>query len=259
MAAHPVALSRGRRMLHASPSLASLASSLSSLSLYTTTSSRTLWGPGALAEKAILALGKATVRGAGRVVIARRMNVIQAHLPCMDESPGADPAVMDALFDDLLELSRPGLYPDSIRHAAMDVIQARVGESPGLRPRSWALFDDLLELSRLYVLRIWVRAKNILLSLFKYGTSVHFTAPYGYGYPAEIAAATETARDRDTQLFCRGTGSDLAVVRPYKAVYGRNFTGYTAPVRHTAGRVRRRIPVPVSRKYGYGVDPYSGE
>jgi hypothetical protein len=96
----------GRRILRSSPSLSSLTSSLSSLSIYTTTSSKTQWGPGALAERAILALGKATIRGAERVVIFKRMATIRDHLPCYGERAGGDTSLMDRIFDDLLELSR---------------------------------------------------------------------------------------------------------------------------------------------------------
>ncbi|KAJ7111227.1 hypothetical protein C8R44DRAFT_883054 [Mycena epipterygia] len=116
----------GRRILRSSPSLASLASSLSSISLYTTTSSRTQWGPGSLAGKAILALGKATVRGAEHMVISRRMATVRRLLPYHRDRNGADAHVMDGIFDDLLELSRPELYPDSIRHPAMEMILTQI-------------------------------------------------------------------------------------------------------------------------------------
>ncbi|KAJ7669065.1 hypothetical protein B0H17DRAFT_1142217 [Mycena rosella] len=122
---YPVPTRRGdHRILRASPSLSSLASSLSSL--YTTTSSRTQWGPGSLAGKAILALGKATIRGAERVVIFRRMATIRAHLPCRDERTGSHARFMDEIFDDLLELSRPEVYPDGIRQAAMELILPQI-------------------------------------------------------------------------------------------------------------------------------------
>ncbi|KAJ7052879.1 hypothetical protein C8F01DRAFT_561824 [Mycena amicta] len=144
--------SRSRRILR-SPSLTSLASSLSSLSLslYTTTSSRTLWGPGALAGKAILALGKATVRGAERVVIHRRLAVIHANLPCRDDDAAFDSDVHAAffvgLFDDLLELSRPGLYGDGIRHSAMEIILIQIASSQTthlINCLSQWMLDDLM-------------------------------------------------------------------------------------------------------------------
>ncbi|KAF7340422.1 hypothetical protein MVEN_01962100 [Mycena venus] len=119
----------GRRILRSTPSMSSLASFLSSLSLYTTTSSKTQWGPGALAGRAILALGKAAIRGAELVVIVKRMAIIQDHLPYSDERPdGGDTSesFMDRIFDDLLELSRPELYPDGIRIAAMELILAQI-------------------------------------------------------------------------------------------------------------------------------------
>ncbi|KAJ7751920.1 hypothetical protein DFH07DRAFT_941562 [Mycena maculata] len=142
----------GRRILRSSPSLYSLASSLSSISLYTTTSSRTQWGPGALTGKAILALGKATLRGAERVVILRRMITIKAHLPCYDEGIGGTRAAfMDGIFDDLLELSRPELYPDSIRHQAMELILIQIASGFTVKLvrclGKW-LLDDLISLMK---------------------------------------------------------------------------------------------------------------
>ncbi|KAF7367717.1 hypothetical protein MSAN_00835500 [Mycena sanguinolenta] len=116
----------GRRILRSSPSMTSLASSLSSISIYTTTSSKTTWGPGALAGKAILALGKAAIRGAERVVIAKRMAVLRSHLPCSDDRAGPHTSFMDEVFDDLVELSRPELYPDSIRIPAMELILTQI-------------------------------------------------------------------------------------------------------------------------------------
>ncbi|KAK7065000.1 hypothetical protein R3P38DRAFT_2827454 [Favolaschia claudopus] len=118
----------GRRILHSSPSMTSLASSLSSLSLYTTTSSRTQLGPGALAGKVILSLGKTVIRGAERIVIAKRMTVIREHLPCTGERfvEGTDTLFMDGIFDDLVELSRPDLYPQSVRVPAMELILTQI-------------------------------------------------------------------------------------------------------------------------------------
>ncbi|KAJ7660871.1 Alpha/Beta hydrolase protein [Mycena polygramma] len=143
----PSPLTGGRRILRSSPSMVPLSSSLSSLSIYTTTSSKTQWGPGALAGKAILALGKATIRGAERVVIFKRMMVLREHLPCYDEG-GAANSFMDRIFDDLLELSRPDLYPDSVRISAMELVlnQIASGHTAYLvncLSRSW-LLDDLI-------------------------------------------------------------------------------------------------------------------
>ncbi|KAF8152823.1 hypothetical protein K438DRAFT_1987689 [Mycena galopus ATCC 62051] len=123
----PAQSTSSRRILRSSPSMTSLASSLSSLSLYTTTSSRTVWGPGSLSGRALLALGKAAIRGAERVVIAKRMAVLRAQLPCSEERTGADTSFLDGIFDDLVELSRPELYPDSIRIPAMELILIHIG------------------------------------------------------------------------------------------------------------------------------------
>jgi hypothetical protein len=80
--------------------------SMSERSVYTTTSSSTQWGPGALAGKAIRALGKAVVRSAEYFVISRRLTAIKAALPCSDSG---DEQTLEGIFDDLLELSRYGL------------------------------------------------------------------------------------------------------------------------------------------------------
>ncbi|KAJ6605344.1 hypothetical protein DFH09DRAFT_1067619 [Mycena vulgaris] len=96
--------------------------SASSISLYTTTSSSTQWGPGALAGKAILAMGKAVVRGADYILISRRVATIKAAMPCLDGQSRS----LEMMFDDLLELSRPDLYPDAVRIQAMQIILVQI-------------------------------------------------------------------------------------------------------------------------------------
>ncbi|KAJ7744161.1 hypothetical protein B0H16DRAFT_1889739 [Mycena metata] len=150
-----------RRILRSSPSLSSLASSLSSLSLYTTTTSKTQWGPGSLAGKAILAMGKATLRGAERVVIFKRMTTIQAHLPCYDERVDVDTSFMDRIFDDLLELSRLELYPDSVRIWAMELILTQIASSHTAYLiaclSNWLLDDLILLISELMSVSMFCR------------------------------------------------------------------------------------------------------
>jgi hypothetical protein len=89
--------------------------SLSESSVYTTTSSSTQWGPGALAGKGILAIGKAVVRSAEYLVITRRLSAIKAVLPCSDKDDGDG----ETMFNDLLELSRYVLRP---MHASAEVL-----------------------------------------------------------------------------------------------------------------------------------------
>ncbi|KAJ6568982.1 hypothetical protein B0H19DRAFT_1134371 [Mycena capillaripes] len=91
-------------------------------SVYTTTSSSTQWGPGALAGKAILAMGKAVVRNAEYLIVRRRLSAIQAVLPCADDQGGN----LEEMFNDLLELSRPALYPERFRAQAMQLIIAQI-------------------------------------------------------------------------------------------------------------------------------------
>ncbi|KAJ7767866.1 hypothetical protein DFH07DRAFT_808000 [Mycena maculata] len=97
-------------------------------SLYTTTSSNTQWGPGAIAGKAILAMGKAIIRGVDYLVILRRISAIKSVIPCSD--PGAADSAhskkFETMFSDLLELSRRGLYPESIQIQAMDILVAQI-------------------------------------------------------------------------------------------------------------------------------------
>ncbi|KAJ7474026.1 hypothetical protein FB451DRAFT_1174550 [Mycena latifolia] len=105
--------------------------SSSTSSLYTTTSSSTQWGPGALAGKAIHALGKAVVRGAEYLIISRRMSAIQATMPCVDGDIVLSQNLVK-MFDDVLELSRyspmrrPALYPESHRTQAMEILLVQI-------------------------------------------------------------------------------------------------------------------------------------
>ncbi|KAJ7691308.1 hypothetical protein B0H17DRAFT_1063431 [Mycena rosella] len=109
------------------PDLASTTSlhSSSSNSVYTTTSSSTQWGPGALAGKAILAVGKAVLRGAEYLVISRRLSAIKAIMPCLDDNLSQSWS-LQRIFEDLLELSRPGLYPEAVRVQAMRMILVQI-------------------------------------------------------------------------------------------------------------------------------------
>ncbi|KAJ7691330.1 hypothetical protein B0H17DRAFT_566082 [Mycena rosella] len=99
--------------------------SSSTSSFYTTTSSSTQWGPGALAGKAVLALGKAVVRGAEYLVISRRISAIKATMPCSDDHISQF-RNLERMFDELLELSRPGLYPDDVHAQAMRTILVQI-------------------------------------------------------------------------------------------------------------------------------------
>ncbi|KAJ7623084.1 hypothetical protein DFH06DRAFT_1305376 [Mycena polygramma] len=99
--------------------------SMSASSVYTTTSSSTQWGPGALSGKAILAMGKAVVRSADYLVISRRLSAMKAVLPCSDDHHSHHRG-LETMCDDLLELSRPGLYRESFRTQAMQLIVAQI-------------------------------------------------------------------------------------------------------------------------------------
>jgi hypothetical protein len=70
---------------------------------YTTSTSSTVPGLGELSGRAILALGKVTLRGAEYVIIRGRLEFISAKLPHLnvDQIPG-----IEQMYDDVLELSR---------------------------------------------------------------------------------------------------------------------------------------------------------
>ncbi|KAJ7111298.1 hypothetical protein C8R44DRAFT_856616 [Mycena epipterygia] len=78
----------------------------------------TVWGPGTLAGRAILALGEATLRGLDRV-IDRESRAIQKRLEAIR---GSVPHLAPEMYCDLIELARPDLYPQYILEAATDIV-----------------------------------------------------------------------------------------------------------------------------------------
>ncbi|KAF9463077.1 hypothetical protein BDZ94DRAFT_1322157 [Collybia nuda] len=105
--------------------LSSLVGTLSSnYSVTTVSTSSTVPGPGALSGKAILALGKATLRGAENLMIRRRLQAIDEKFPHNneDEFPEAE-----RMYQDVLELSRRDMYPDVHRSRALRIILVQIG------------------------------------------------------------------------------------------------------------------------------------
>lgn len=80
----------------------SLANTLSTTN-YTDSTSRTVPGPGALSGKAILALGKATLRGAESLIIRRKFQIISSKFPHRDDD---NIKGIGKMYEDILELSR---------------------------------------------------------------------------------------------------------------------------------------------------------
>jgi hypothetical protein len=78
-------------------------SSATPSSIYTTTTSRTVPGIGALSGKFIHGFGKIVLRGFESVVIRRRLSRIESLCPLSDNDPPPD---VLRLYDDLLELAR---------------------------------------------------------------------------------------------------------------------------------------------------------
>jgi hypothetical protein len=63
----------------------------------------TIPGPGSLSGKAILALGKATLRGAETLIIRQRLRVISSNFP---HKNGDNIKGIERMYEDILELSR---------------------------------------------------------------------------------------------------------------------------------------------------------
>ncbi|KAJ7136337.1 hypothetical protein C8R43DRAFT_1238992 [Mycena crocata] len=78
----------------------------------------TVWGPGTLAGRAILALGEATLKGLNRIV-DRETRAIQKRIDAIRASV---PHLAPEMYSDLIELSRPDLYPQYILEVATDIL-----------------------------------------------------------------------------------------------------------------------------------------
>ncbi|KAJ6534504.1 hypothetical protein DFH09DRAFT_1325392 [Mycena vulgaris] len=88
-------------------------------SLYTdSTVPSTVWGPGTLAGRAILALGEATLKGLDRI-IDRESRAIQKRFEVIR---GSVPHLTTDMYSDLIELSRPNLYPQYVLERAADIV-----------------------------------------------------------------------------------------------------------------------------------------
>ncbi|KAJ7621684.1 hypothetical protein DFH06DRAFT_1232437 [Mycena polygramma] len=70
-------------------------------------------------------MGKAVVRSADYLIIWRRLSAMKAVMPCTDNNHSQRRG-LQTMFDDLLELSRPGLYPTRLHSEAMQLIVAQI-------------------------------------------------------------------------------------------------------------------------------------
>ncbi|KAJ7433028.1 hypothetical protein B0H11DRAFT_1939856 [Mycena galericulata] len=80
----------------------------------TTTETSTVWGPGTLSGRALLALGEVTIRGLNQIVIWRRLATIRLRAPSQ------------SMCDDLLELCRPAMYSLRIRKEVLRLILTQI-------------------------------------------------------------------------------------------------------------------------------------
>ncbi|KAL0581068.1 Rho GTPase activating protein [Marasmius crinis-equi] len=78
-------------------------------------------GPGSLSARYIYALGKLTLDGYEQIVILRRLLVIRKRFPHRDEDD-----VPLQMYENLLELSRPGLYSKKLRKQALKLVMMQI-------------------------------------------------------------------------------------------------------------------------------------
>ncbi|KAF7296847.1 hypothetical protein MIND_00916000 [Mycena indigotica] len=88
-------------------------------------SSSTVPGPGELSGKAIMALGRATIRGIDHFVIMRQLAVIAGQFPLRGAAGEREEEVRE-MFVDLLEFSRPGLYREEVNKKALRLLLAQI-------------------------------------------------------------------------------------------------------------------------------------
>ncbi|KAF9463084.1 hypothetical protein BDZ94DRAFT_652436 [Collybia nuda] len=86
--------------------------------------SRTVPGPVALSGKAILALGKTTLRVAENLVIRTRLQALSSTFPHRDRDTIKG---IDQMYKDIMELSRRDLYPNVARVRALHIILVQIG------------------------------------------------------------------------------------------------------------------------------------
>lgn len=145
--------------LESHPSMVSLAlSQSSSLSTGGETTSgsstSTVPGPGALTGKALKALGKVTLRGLDRIVMAKHLSTVVHSFPHTDKEAANIQSIQE-IYDDLLEFSRcvvvrwlhnfsstehcrPGMYSADIGDRALGFILRQIGMSH-TRQLIWAI------------------------------------------------------------------------------------------------------------------------
>ncbi|KAG6917568.1 hypothetical protein DXG01_002037 [Tephrocybe rancida] len=103
----------------------SLDSAQSVVSVSTNDTDFTVPGPGSLTGKALKALGELTLRSLDRIVIYKRMRTVPTLFP-HTELHAQGRAEISQAYDELLELSRPGLYDRGLRNTAVSILVTQV-------------------------------------------------------------------------------------------------------------------------------------
>ncbi|KAL0950371.1 hypothetical protein HGRIS_010336 [Hohenbuehelia grisea] len=116
------------RSSQASSSMMTL--STSSASMYTATTTRTVYGIGSTTGRAIHALGKTVLRGVEAVAIGLRLTVIESRLKVASKLKAPptteDMKMLQPMYIDLLELSRAGLYERSYQERALKLLLKQI-------------------------------------------------------------------------------------------------------------------------------------
>ncbi|KAJ6585272.1 hypothetical protein B0H19DRAFT_1250133 [Mycena capillaripes] len=86
----------------------------------TFTDTSTVWGPGTVSGRAILALGEATIRGIDALLIWRRLATIRLRSPSLTQ----------AMCNDLVELCRPDMYSVRIAKEALRLTLMQIFAGP---------------------------------------------------------------------------------------------------------------------------------
>ncbi|KAF7364659.1 hypothetical protein MVEN_00335400 [Mycena venus] len=103
----------------------------SQFSFYTeSTVPSTVWGPGTFSGRAIMALGETTLKVLDRI-IDREALAIQWRLGIIRRTAPGN--LTSGMYDDLIELSRPDIYPESMMVIAVELLFRQLEEGYGAK------------------------------------------------------------------------------------------------------------------------------
>ncbi|KAJ7582241.1 hypothetical protein C8J56DRAFT_957329 [Mycena floridula] len=107
-------------------SLVGSADTISQVTTITSNGSLRFFGQGYLSARALYCLGKVVLNRMGVLRRAVRMSEIQRHILLTAQSPLAVTSEIRELYDDLLELARPGMYKPAIQRKMVGILWAQI-------------------------------------------------------------------------------------------------------------------------------------